>query len=180
MSDARISPTEKAQLIEAVRSAGAYLLSLWPAAGDAGEHLNITAKGDGTLVSTADLGSNELLVEALSTLFPQDTILSEEIEPDCGTLAASSRTWVIDPLDGTKCFLNGTDEFSILVALCENHDPTFGIQFFPARQQLVVASGAGEQRSTESLCQCQRIRQLEAERCTSVTSIARNPNSLAR
>ena len=54
-------------------------------------------------------------------------------------LAAAKRTWVIDPLDGTKHFLNGTDQFSVLVALCEERVPTLGIMFFPARDILVVA-----------------------------------------
>jgi myo-inositol-1(or 4)-monophosphatase len=70
-------------------------------------------------------------------------VLSEEITPDEARLAQSKRTWIIDPLDGTKSFVAGHDDFSILVALVEEERPTFGVMFFPARQQLIIArSGA--------------------------------------
>lgn len=127
------------QLLEAIRAAGAKLMELWPGIVDSKESLAIEAKADGTLVSRADLLSNEMLLGAITRMFPGDTILSEESPINATELANSSRTWVVDPLDGTSSFLNGRDDFSILVALCEKSEPTFGVMFFPARQQLVIA-----------------------------------------
>lgn len=135
-----MNQSQTEQLLDAIRAAGAKLMELWPGVVDSKESLAIEAKADGTLVSKADLLSNEIVLGAISRLFPGDAILSEESPIDAEQLAKSSRTWVVDPLDGTSSFLNGRDDFSILVALCEGSQPTFGVMFFPARQQLVVAS----------------------------------------
>ncbi len=139
MSMERISVQERDELLAAVQQAGAFLMSLWPGAGRSTADLSVESKADGSLVSRADFGANEILTRALTQLFPRDAILSEETAPDLSALAAAKRTWVIDPLDGTKHFLNGTDQFSVLVALCEERVPTLGIMFFPARDLLVVA-----------------------------------------
>ncbi len=139
MPEERVPHKAKEELLAAVREAGDLLLSLWPGAPGSPGELEVAQKRDGTLVSKADLASNEILMRALHKLFPGDAILSEEVHPDRGILAESPRTWVIDPLDGTKCFLNGEDQFSLLLALCERGEPVFGVQLFPARSQLVVA-----------------------------------------
>lgn len=139
MPTERISEQQRAELLRAVRAAGDFLLSVWPGAGVSAADLSIESKADGSLVSRADFGANEILTNAITQLFPHDALLSEEAAPDLAALAAAKRTWVIDPLDGTKHFLNGTDQFSVLVALCEEHVPTLGIMFFPARGMLVLA-----------------------------------------
>jgi myo-inositol-1(or 4)-monophosphatase len=62
-------------------------------------------------------------------------VLSEE-SPIKGD---SERVWIIDPLDGTNSFLNGRDDFSVLVALCEGGAPLLGMMYFPARDLFVIA-----------------------------------------
>jgi myo-inositol-1(or 4)-monophosphatase len=128
-------------LIDDVRKAGSALLELWPgrAPNADASGLSITSKADGSLVSEADFKSNEILLRALSTYFPEDAILSEESTFDAGELQRSKRVWVIDPLDGTSAFLSGRDDFSVLVGLCENKRPTLGIMYFPARDIFVFA-----------------------------------------
>lgn len=129
----------KTLLLEAVRHAGERLLALWP--GNAGRTpaLDVRTKEDGSLVSQADMESNAILLAALSELFPGDAILSEESPLQSGALVQCGRTWIIDPLDGTTSFVQGRDDFSILVALVENGAPTFGVMFFPVRDILVEA-----------------------------------------
>lgn len=139
-------------LVDAVHEAGALLLSLWPGqqGGSAAAQLSVQKKNDGTLVSAADMSSNELLTKALHELFPSDFIFSEEVTCDPSVVVASRRTWIIDPLDGTSAFLEGRDDFSVLVGLSVDHSAHSGIMFFPARQQTFTAQrgrGAFRDRS---------------------------------
>jgi fructose-1,6-bisphosphatase/inositol monophosphatase family enzyme len=134
MADQRID-----KLIQAIEEAGSLLLRLWPGReGGSKDGLGIQSKSDGTLVSEADMQSNSLVLGALRDLFPSDAVLSEEIAPNLDLLRRSERTWIVDPLDGTSSFLHGRDDFSILVALSERHDPTLGIMHFPARGLMVL------------------------------------------
>jgi myo-inositol-1(or 4)-monophosphatase len=115
------------------------LLSLWPGTPGCTEKLDTQAKSDGSVVTQADLRSNQILIEALQKLFPNDSILSEESPFTIEDLNRSRRTWVIDPLDGTRSFVDGEDDFSVLVALCADLIPVYGIMFFPARDQFITA-----------------------------------------
>lgn len=127
------------ELVRAVREAGDVLLSLWPGKTRSEMGLAISRKDDGSLVSEADIQSNEILMKALSSLYPGDTIFSEEVAPDLASLRSSQRTWIIDPLDGTSAFLEGRDDFSILVGLAENHRAAAGILYLVARDQMLLA-----------------------------------------
>lgn len=136
-------PMQDSEKLEALRSAireaGDLLLSMWPGGPQKKGDLQVQEKVDGTLVSKADMASNQILMEAIARLFPADEILSEEIPVDSAKLAKSARTWIIDPLDGTSSFVHGRDDFSILVGLAERGTPTLGIMLFPALSKLVVA-----------------------------------------
>ncbi len=123
-------------LESAVREAGAFLLSKWPSNARGGNELGISQKADGSLVSAADMGSNEILISALSTLFPRELVISEEVESNPNEVRAASRAWIIDPLDGTKAFLEGRDDFSILVGLTVDKRAQAGLMYFPARDRM--------------------------------------------
>jgi len=136
------------RLVSSVREAGALLLSMWPGRKGQTEVLSVSQKGDGSLVSAADMASNEALTKALRSLYPQDLIFSEEVASDPATVYASRRTWIIDPLDGTSAFLEGRDDFSVLVGLSVDHVPNAGILFLPARNDLFTAqAGKGALRN---------------------------------
>ena len=126
---------------EAIREAGDILMKYWPgkvrAPGEAGE-LGVQQKKDGSFVTDADFASNELLMRTITQLFPDDSILSEEVPPD-PAIHDASRVWIIDPLDGTKSFMDGNDDFSILVALVVDHVPELGFMYFPARDHMAIA-----------------------------------------
>lgn len=140
------------RLVDAVRDAGDLLLSMWPGrVGDTGG-LSIQEKGDGSLVSAADVASNNLLLTTIRALFPDDGVLSEEVVCDPATIRKARRVWIIDPLDGTSSFLAGRDDFSVLVGLSEEHVPKAGIVFLPARNQMLVAqSGRGATLNGQSI-----------------------------
>ena len=138
-----LSPEQQNSVLKIVLSAGEELMRFWPGATNLDpEALKIVNKSDGSPVSAADLASNKLLIEGLTALFPNDGILSEEILAS-EDLYRHERFWIIDPLDGTKSFLNGLDDFSVLVSLCTGATPQVGWLNFPAQKILASAFRGG-------------------------------------
>lgn len=131
------------QLIGRVREAGEFLLSVWPGRSRDQSSLSITQKDDGSLVSSADMRSNEILMAALRSIFPEDAIFSEEVVSDPQSIRNAQRVWIIDPLDGTAAFLHGRDDFSVLVGLSVDRAAAAGIMFFPARGEMITARVGG-------------------------------------
>lgn len=122
-----------AGLEEIVKEAGRKLMEFWPgAAANAGKELGIETKSDGSSVTQADLASNNIIISGLKNIFPDFAILSEEL-PVTPEIVSSSAIWIIDPLDGTKSFIDGRDDFSILLGLAVNRKIEAGIMYFPAR-----------------------------------------------
>jgi 3'(2'), 5'-bisphosphate nucleotidase len=98
-------------------------------------HATITIKADSSPVTQADTEANDVLFKMLTeTGFP---ILSEET---LGIpLPYPETLWVIDPLDGTKGFINGTDDFSVMIALLKNGRPVLAVVYAPAQEKLYYA-----------------------------------------
>jgi len=101
-----------------------------------GKDFLVMMKGNDDPLTEADLKSNWILKEALSKT--NYLILSEEDTDDQERLN-HSKIWIIDPLDGTKEFVERNGEFSILVALVEKGIPTLGIVYQPTIGLLYVA-----------------------------------------
>jgi 3'(2'), 5'-bisphosphate nucleotidase len=80
------------------------------------------------------------LASELARLAPGDAVLSEEA-PDDPARLTSSRVWIIDPLDGTREFAEGRDDFAVHVALWESGHLSAGAVALPARGQLFGTSG---------------------------------------
>jgi 3'(2'), 5'-bisphosphate nucleotidase len=93
----------------------------------------VTWKKDASPLTAADRASHDFLVESLKSLIPDASIISEESEEaTTGSIDAAKTLWLIDPLDGTKEFLKGTNEFTVNVALIEGGLPVFGVVHAPA------------------------------------------------
>ncbi len=109
------------ELLEIASRAGTVLLS----------HRNQIPnyKEDGSPVTKADLETDVFLRKNLP-FFP---IVSEENCPEFSVRKNWSVFWLVDPLDGTKDFLAGYDDFSINIALIEQQKPVFGIVHLPKR-----------------------------------------------
>lgn len=102
--------------------------------------LRVETKSDNSPLTAADIASHRVLIEGLSALTPDIPILSEEGEmPTFSERASWSRYWIIDPLDGTKEFVKRNGEFTVNVALIENHIPILGVVSVPVKR--VVYSG---------------------------------------
>ncbi len=82
--------------------------------------------GGGTFdpVTEADRASERAMREILAARRPDDAILGEEYGPKPGT---SGLTWVLDPIDGTRAFISGAPVWGVLIALCDDSGPIYGL-----------------------------------------------------
>lgn len=90
-----------------------------------------TLKEDSSPVTEADLFVHEKIISFIKKKFPQDNIISEESTSIVKN--KSGNIWVIDPIDGTKEFVNKTGEFSIMIGLLSNGVPEFGLVYLPIK-----------------------------------------------
>lgn len=86
---------------------------------------------DKALGKAGDQAANEYLMAELASVRPNDTFLSEE-EKDDHTRLDASRVWIIDPLDGTREYSEGRDDWAVHVALAIDGIPTVGAVALPA------------------------------------------------
>ena len=103
------------------------------------ENLQVSRKGPGDFVSAADRRAEQILRDVLEKARPGYSFVLEEGGVVDGT--DKSHRWHIDPLDGTKEFIEDRDEFAINVALVENGRPTAGLIFAPALGRLLFSYG---------------------------------------
>jgi 3'(2'), 5'-bisphosphate nucleotidase len=96
------------------------------------EALNISTKPDNTLLTEADLCAHNIIFSGLQQLAPNIPVLSEEGEVESYLYRQYwERYWLIDPLDGTRGFVEQRDEFTVNIALIESHQPVIGIVYVP-------------------------------------------------
>jgi len=100
--------------------------------------LNVEIKDDNSPVTRADYISNKIIVNQLKDAFPSYGILSEETNDDKSRLQ-KEYVWIIDPLDGTKDFINHDDEFAINVALAKSGEIVLGLIMIPVIDELYYA-----------------------------------------
>jgi len=125
-------------LIPIIRKAGKAALKLQK------DDLATRAKEDGTPVTAADLASHAILRAACLASFPAIPVISEEDTPAAGFGQDTNAViLVIDPLDGTKEFIRGRDEFAVNIALVEDWRVSAGLVYAPARDQLFFSWGSG-------------------------------------
>ncbi len=94
-------------------------------------------------VTAADRAASELLVGELKRLFPGDGMLSEE-EQDDPTRLGMSRVWIIDPMDGTREFIDHLDEFAVMIGLAVDGMARLGVVCQPTTGKIYYATtGSG-------------------------------------
>jgi 3'(2'), 5'-bisphosphate nucleotidase len=94
--------------------------------------MGITQKSDESPLTKADLASHHLIHDELTRSWPDIPVLSEEsAEIPWETRRAWQQYWLVDPLDGTKEFINRNGEFTVNIALIQNHQPVMGIVHVP-------------------------------------------------
>lgn len=128
----------------------------------------VERKKDRSPVTEADRQAHDIILAGLQALGADIPILSEEdAAPDFSERQQWSRYWLVDPLDGTKDFIERTDEFTINIALIENGYPLFGMIYVPLEAVAYYGgSGLGAWRSNDG-----QARELSIEPLTSLQRI---------
>jgi 3'(2'), 5'-bisphosphate nucleotidase len=98
----------------------------------------VERKEDDSPVTTADHAANAIIVAGLGAAFPDMAILAEESVDDKSRLG-KDYCWLVDPLDGTKEFIKGNDEFSVNIALVFKGRPVLGVIYLPTTRELFYA-----------------------------------------
>ena len=101
------------------------------------ENLQVSTKGPGDFVTSADKRTEKILIEELKKAHPEYGIITEE----SGMINKSNtdNRWVIDPIDGTMNFLNGIPHFAISIGYEEKGEITCGVIFNPITNEMFVA-----------------------------------------
>lgn len=87
-------------------------------------------------LTEADLASEKVILSRLSRAFPEDPIISEEKENDPGI---PPNAFLVDPVDGTPCFIHGCDEWGVMLTKLNNHVPEVAVVYVPGRELLAHA-----------------------------------------
>ena len=124
-------------LIDTFNKAGKESIELY----DKG--LKIEIKKDNSPVTNGDLRANELITEKILELTPNIPIISEETV-DLNIKNKSKIFWLIDPIDGTKEYIAGNDEYTLNAALVINTIPVIGLVGAPKKDRLFFSHGPGE------------------------------------
>ena len=120
------------QLLNAVNeiaiAAGSEILDVY----NSGQAIDVSKKQDDSPLTDADRRAHLLIVDRLSSLTPDIPLLSEESDAIDYELRKSwQRYWLVDPLDGTKEFINRNGEFTVNIALIENGQSVAGVVYVP-------------------------------------------------
>ena len=101
-------------------------------------------KADGSAVTEADDRAEALILEGLAERFPDVPVLAEEATARGEVPELGRRFFLVDPLDGTREFVNRTGEFTVNIALVEDGEPVMGVVYAPALAKMYAgARGAG-------------------------------------
>ena len=101
------------------------------------ENLQVSSKGPGDFVTSADKRTEKILIEELQKAHPEYGIITEETGIINGT--NNKNRWIIDPIDGTMNFLNGIPQFAISIGYEENGEIICGAIFNPIMNEMFCA-----------------------------------------
>ena len=124
-------------LIDTFNEAGKESIRLY------NEGLKIETKEDKSPVSNGDLKVNDLITNKISEITPDLPIVSEETV-DLSKKNKSKIFWLIDPIDGTKEYIAGKDEYTLNAALIVNKVPVLGLVGVPKKNRLFFTYSPGE------------------------------------
>ena len=96
-------------------------------------------KKDGSPVTEADRMAEEEILEALSSTAPQVPVVSEE-NAASHRISPPDRFFLVDPLDGTKEFIEGVPQFVVSIAIVENGEPILGVLYNPVTKDIFTAA----------------------------------------
>ena len=129
---------------QAARAGGEVLLANWRRLPQG----SVSEKQQNDFVTSADRESENAIVAAIRSAFPQDRFLAEEGGAHGGGASEEGRTWIIDPLDGTSNFIAGFPFWCVSIGARESGGLTAGVIWDPLRGELYAAErGSGAFRN---------------------------------
>lgn len=157
-----ISETLLNQIVQIAEDAGEAILKVYERPMD---DVEVSAKSDDSPLTEADLAAHHHILEELKKLDAYTPVLSEESEqPTYEERKQWQQYWLVDPLDGTKEFINRNGEFTVNIALIENHEPVLGVVHVPVKGQTYCgARGLGASKIENGTSQTIKTRTM-AER----------------
>ena len=143
------------ELIETTSLAGKRSIEIYK------KGLKKIIKPDNSPVTNGDLEVNKILTEKIKKITPNIPIISEETV-DLKKINNLKTFWLIDPIDGTKEYIKGKDEYTINAALILNYIPTIGLLDAPKKNKLFYTFGKGN----SFLIEKNRTRKLDCKKKT--------------
>ncbi len=122
-------------IVEAIRNASETVIR-----SDRTARTKQNSEGIYDIVTGADIASEKLIIDAIRSRFPDDSIISEETSPDA---SMSRRSWVIDPIDGTMNYSRGLPLFGIQAAFLVDGVPKAAAIYLPAYDEMLTATDEG-------------------------------------
>ena len=125
--------------------AGEITLDYFDGGPKAGEPGLVQEKGDGSPVTLADQEAERFIQRKLAELVPDVPMVGEESKAagDMPDLTGHDYFWLVDPLDGTKEFINGSNDFTVNIGLIHKDEPVMGVVYMPATGVLYAGHGLG-------------------------------------
>jgi len=145
MADTRIPAVDEAALLltlkEAALAAGREIMAIYEG------RIDVTHKADTSPQTEADLRAEAVILAALEEAWPDIPVVAEE-SVEAGRVPAKldDRFFLVDPLDGTKEFINRNGEFTVNIALVEDGVPIAGVVYAPAVGRLFLGGRTGGAR----------------------------------
>ncbi len=155
--------------LEIVINAGRRILEIYESG------FQVENKEDNTPLTEADMAAHEIIEKGLLEFTPNLPVLTEEsAKISFKERSDWDRYWLVDPLDGTREFIRRSGEFSINVALIENHEPVLGIIYAPVLGAYYYACrGQGAyKRSSTGIPRRINVRRWDGGKATVVCSSA--------
>lgn len=165
--DSRSASADLTLIAEAAREAALISLRYWR------QDPQVWDKGDQGPVSEADLAVNAMLNATLRAARPDYGWLSEE-SPDNTARLSAQRVFIIDPIDGTRAFIAGEDNFAVSIAVAEQGAVVAGAVILPAKNRLYTAELGGP-----ALCDGRSIRASDRSDLTGAEILATKSNMTA-
>ena len=124
-------------LIEIAKAAGSAILEVY------GSAFEVETKADDSPLTEADRRAHRIIVDGLRALTPDLPVISEESEPPpYDERRRWPRYWLVDPLDGTKEFVDRNGEFTVNIALIDGAEPVLGVVGAPAQSKIYLGDRA--------------------------------------
>jgi 3'(2'), 5'-bisphosphate nucleotidase len=178
---ARIAAIDSDALARIALEAGALIMEV------RNRGFDVDRKDDNSPVTEADQKAEKIILEGLAKLAPGIPVLAEE-EASAGRIPKLGNLFFcVDPLDGTREFINGNKDFTVNIALVFDKTPIIGVIYAPAHDMLYVASGpdsgwsarvpVGDPLPAPVLREPLRIRSAPARPCAVASRSHRTPET---